>query len=284
MRAAGMRFEPAPEYHVFPTRERPLKPYEAVAAGDGGDAARWWRRCAPDAVVADILTLAPALAAELEGVPVATVIPHLDPRTERGWPPFSLGARRPRTAVGRRAVERPVAADRRRARARAPRAQRDAPAAGARAAGARARRDLAAAGAGGDLPGARVPARGRAARDAHVGPLLWEPPAADVAAAARRRPAGAGGALDVAGPVAPAAARDAARARRRARAGPRRLERQAAGRADRRARERAPGRLALLRAGHAARATSSSATAATARSRGRWPAAARSSSSPPRAT
>ena len=59
--------------------------------------------------MADILTLAPALAGELEGVPVATVIPHLDPRTERGWPPFSLGARLPRTAVGRRAVERAVA-------------------------------------------------------------------------------------------------------------------------------------------------------------------------------
>ena len=55
----------------------------------------------PDVVVADILTLAPALAAELEGVPVATVIPHLDPRTERGWPPFSLGARIPRTVAGR---------------------------------------------------------------------------------------------------------------------------------------------------------------------------------------
>jgi UDP:flavonoid glycosyltransferase YjiC (YdhE family) len=52
-------------------------------------------------VVADILTLAPALAGELEGVPVATVIPHLDPRTSPGWPPFSLGARLPRTPVGR---------------------------------------------------------------------------------------------------------------------------------------------------------------------------------------
>src|SRR5205807_2688486 len=28
--AAGMRFEPAPEYQVFPTRARPLKPYEAA--------------------------------------------------------------------------------------------------------------------------------------------------------------------------------------------------------------------------------------------------------------
>jgi UDP:flavonoid glycosyltransferase YjiC (YdhE family) len=100
VRAAGMRFEPAPEYPVFPTRERPLKPYEAVVR-----ATRQTRPLVaslrPHVVVADILTLAPALAAELEGVPVGTVIPHLDPRTERGWPPFSLGARRARTPVGR---------------------------------------------------------------------------------------------------------------------------------------------------------------------------------------
>ena len=99
VRAAGMRFEPAPEYHVFPTRERPLKPYEAVVRATG-HTRPLVAGFAPDAVVADILTLAPALAAELEGVPVATVIPHLDPRTERGWPPFSSGARLPRTAVG----------------------------------------------------------------------------------------------------------------------------------------------------------------------------------------
>jgi UDP:flavonoid glycosyltransferase YjiC (YdhE family) len=101
VRAAGMRFEPAPEYHVFPTRERPLKPYEAVLRATTATRPLV-ADFAPDAVVADILTLAPALAAELEGVPVATVIPHLDPRTERGWPPFSLGALRPRTFVGRR--------------------------------------------------------------------------------------------------------------------------------------------------------------------------------------
>jgi len=35
-------------------------------------------------------------------VPVATVIPHVDPRSEPGWPPYSLGARLARTAVGRR--------------------------------------------------------------------------------------------------------------------------------------------------------------------------------------
>ena len=30
VRALGMTFAPAPEYPPFPTRERPLKPYEAV--------------------------------------------------------------------------------------------------------------------------------------------------------------------------------------------------------------------------------------------------------------
>jgi MGT family glycosyltransferase len=99
--AAGMQFAAAPEYHVFPTRERPLKPYEAVvrATGSTRPVVASMR---PDVVVADILTLAPALAAELEGVPVATVIPHVDPRSEPGWAPYSLGARLPRTRVGRR--------------------------------------------------------------------------------------------------------------------------------------------------------------------------------------
>jgi UDP:flavonoid glycosyltransferase YjiC (YdhE family) len=96
----GLTFAPAPEYHVFPTRERPLKPYEAVlrAAGETRELVRSAR---PDVVVSDILTLAPALAAELEGVPAATLIPHVDPRFEPGWPPYSVGARLPRTALGR---------------------------------------------------------------------------------------------------------------------------------------------------------------------------------------
>jgi MGT family glycosyltransferase len=101
VRAAGMRFEPAPEYHVFPTRERPLAPYEAVARATG-QTRPLVASMQPDAVVADILTLAPALAGELEGVPVATVIPHVDPRSAPGWPPYSVGARLPRTAAGRR--------------------------------------------------------------------------------------------------------------------------------------------------------------------------------------
>jgi UDP:flavonoid glycosyltransferase YjiC (YdhE family) len=101
VRAAGMAFEAAPEYHVFPTRERPLKPYEAVVRATG-QTRPLVAELRPHAVVADILTLAPALAAELESVPVATVIPHTDPRMAPGWPPYSVGARLPRTPVGKR--------------------------------------------------------------------------------------------------------------------------------------------------------------------------------------
>jgi UDP:flavonoid glycosyltransferase YjiC (YdhE family) len=101
VRAAGMRFEAAPEYHVFPTRERPLAPYDAVRRATV-QTRPLVRALRPDAVVADILTLAPALAGELGGLPVATVIPHLDPRTDRDWPPYSAGAQLPRTIVGRR--------------------------------------------------------------------------------------------------------------------------------------------------------------------------------------
>jgi UDP:flavonoid glycosyltransferase YjiC (YdhE family) len=71
-------------------------------------------------VVHDILTLAPALAAELEGVPVATLIPHVHPAAGPGFPPYALGARLPRTGLGRRfwtALAGPVEAGLRRGRA-----------------------------------------------------------------------------------------------------------------------------------------------------------------------
>jgi UDP:flavonoid glycosyltransferase YjiC (YdhE family) len=99
--AEGMRFAAAPEYHVFPTLERALTPYQAVVRA-AGETRALVADLRPDAVVADILTLAPALAAELEGVPVVTLIPHVDPRGAPGFPPFSIGARLPRTAAGRR--------------------------------------------------------------------------------------------------------------------------------------------------------------------------------------
>ncbi len=59
------------------------------------------RELQPEVVVADILTLAPALAAELEEVPVATLIPHVHPHPPAGAPIYSIGARLPRTALGR---------------------------------------------------------------------------------------------------------------------------------------------------------------------------------------
>lgn len=97
---AGMEFVPAPEYQVFPTQEQPLKPYEAVvrAVVPTREAIASRR---PDVVVHDILTLAPSLAAELEGIPTATVIPHLYPVTAPGHPPWSIGARLPATSAGR---------------------------------------------------------------------------------------------------------------------------------------------------------------------------------------
>lgn len=97
--AEGMMFQPAPEYHVFPTRPRPLKPYEAVVHATR-DTAGAIAELAPDAVVADILTLSPALAGELAGAPVATLIPHVHPATAAGFPTYSIGARLPATRTG----------------------------------------------------------------------------------------------------------------------------------------------------------------------------------------
>jgi UDP:flavonoid glycosyltransferase YjiC (YdhE family) len=98
--AEGLTFAPAPEYQVFPSGPEPLDFYEAVVHATT-DTLPLLREMRPEAVVADILTLAPALAAELEGVPCATLIPHVYPHGERDFPIYSLGARLPRTAAGR---------------------------------------------------------------------------------------------------------------------------------------------------------------------------------------
>ncbi len=110
-RAAGMSFDAAPEYQVFPTLERPLKPYEAAVRA-ARETVPPIRAFGPDVCVADILTVAPALAAEVAGVPWATLVPHLLPALPSGFPPYSIGARLPRTAGGRamwRATDRLVA-------------------------------------------------------------------------------------------------------------------------------------------------------------------------------
>jgi UDP:flavonoid glycosyltransferase YjiC (YdhE family) len=108
--AEGMTFATAPEYQVFPSGPEPLDFYEAVVHATL-DTRPLVRELQPDVAVSDILTLAPALAAELEGVPCATLIPHVHPHMARDFPIYSLGARMPRSAFGRalwRRAQRPV--------------------------------------------------------------------------------------------------------------------------------------------------------------------------------
>jgi MGT family glycosyltransferase len=95
----GLGFTGAEEYRVFP----PPPP-----GSDGRTAASAARallpfveEMRPDVVVSDILTLAPALAAETAGVPRATLIPHIYPVVEPGLPFFAVGLRPPRTPLGR---------------------------------------------------------------------------------------------------------------------------------------------------------------------------------------
>jgi UDP:flavonoid glycosyltransferase YjiC (YdhE family) len=96
---AGLGFTGAEEYKVFP----PPPP-----GSDGPTAAAAARallplidEMRPDVVVSDILTLAPALAAEAAAVPRATLIPHVYPMHEDGLPFFGFGLRAPRTGLGR---------------------------------------------------------------------------------------------------------------------------------------------------------------------------------------
>ncbi len=111
VQAEGLTFAPAPEYQVFPSGSEPLAFYEAVVQATN-DTLPLVRELRPDVVVADILTLAPALAAELEHVPYATLIPHVYPPGEPDFPVYSLGARLPRTTLGRalwRRAQAPIA-------------------------------------------------------------------------------------------------------------------------------------------------------------------------------
>jgi MGT family glycosyltransferase len=97
---AGLGFAAAEEYRMFP----PPQPDSA----DGQHAAEAARallqllaEMRPHVAVSDILTLAPALAAERAGVPLATLIPHIYPVVEPGLPFFAIGLRPPRTPLGR---------------------------------------------------------------------------------------------------------------------------------------------------------------------------------------
>jgi UDP:flavonoid glycosyltransferase YjiC (YdhE family) len=96
--AEGMTFTKA--HRPMDADGGPLRPYQAAVR-----AAQWTvpmlEELQPQCVVSDIITLSPGLAGEAAGFPVATVIPHVDPRPFPGHPPFSMGARMPRTRAGR---------------------------------------------------------------------------------------------------------------------------------------------------------------------------------------
>lgn len=97
----GMTFAAAPEYQVFPTRDRPLTPYEAAVRASAVTAALV-RELDADVVIADILTVAGALAAEIEDRPWATLVPHVLPMGADDFPVYSVGAMYPRTRLGAR--------------------------------------------------------------------------------------------------------------------------------------------------------------------------------------
>jgi UDP:flavonoid glycosyltransferase YjiC (YdhE family) len=172
--AEGIRFTAAPEYQVFPTRDRPLKPYEAAVRA-ARETLPEIEALAPHAVVADIITLAPALAGEMAGVPVATLVPHVHPAGGPGFPPYSIGARLPRTAVGRafwNSIRRPVENGLRQGQAELneTRARLDLPPVDRFHGGISERLCLV-----GTFPQLEYPREWPAG--AHVvGPLLWEPP------------------------------------------------------------------------------------------------------------
>jgi UDP:flavonoid glycosyltransferase YjiC (YdhE family) len=176
--AEGLTFAPAPEYHVFPSGPEPLDFYEAVVHATR-DTLPLVAALRPDAIVADILTLAPSLAAELEGIPCATLIPHVFPQGAPDLPIYSLGARLPRTAAGRafwhragRAVEHGLQVGR--ADLNDVRARLGLPALDHTHGGTS--RDLALVAT---FPQLEYP-RSWPSYAHVVGPLMWEPPAADV--------------------------------------------------------------------------------------------------------
>ncbi len=95
----GIEFSPAPEYSVMP-EGRDMTLYEAAFEATRATVPLI-RSFDPDVVVADILTAVGGLSADMEERPFATLVPHVLPTSEAGLPPYSIGARLPRTAVGR---------------------------------------------------------------------------------------------------------------------------------------------------------------------------------------
>ncbi|HET8813716.1 MAG TPA: nucleotide disphospho-sugar-binding domain-containing protein [Solirubrobacterales bacterium] len=97
---AGLGFAAAEEYRMFPPPDPDSE--EGQHAAEAALALLpLLEDFRPHVVVSDILTLAPTLAAERAGVPLATLIPHVYPVVEPGFPFFAIGLRPPRTGLGR---------------------------------------------------------------------------------------------------------------------------------------------------------------------------------------
>ena len=95
----GLAFTAAEEYKTFPP---PPAGSDGPSAADAAKALLpFVEEFAPDAVVSDILTMAPALAAEMAGCRRAVLVPHVYPVHQSGLPFFAFGAQPPRTPVGR---------------------------------------------------------------------------------------------------------------------------------------------------------------------------------------
>jgi UDP:flavonoid glycosyltransferase YjiC (YdhE family) len=97
----GLGFAAAEEYRMFPPPD-PDSEQGQHAAEAAKALLPLLEDFKPHVVVSDILTLAPTLAAERAGIPLATLIPHIYPVVEPGSPFFAIGLRPPRTALGRR--------------------------------------------------------------------------------------------------------------------------------------------------------------------------------------
>ena len=196
-RGRGDALRPGARVPRLPHAERPLKPYEAVVRATV-DTRRSSRRRGPTSSSPTSSRSPRRSPPSCEGVPVATLVPHVYPRGEPGFPPYSIGARLPRTApraadVGGDSTARRDAAS---SRARASSTRRGA--ARPAAARPRPRRDLAATLClVATLPPSSStrgawPEPGRTSS----GRCMWEPPFGDVALPRRRRPARARRAVD----------------------------------------------------------------------------------------
>jgi MGT family glycosyltransferase len=97
----GLGFAAAEEYRMFPPPDPDSK--EGQHAAEAAQALLpLLEDFKPHIVVSDILTLAPTLAAERAGIPLATLIPHIYPVVEPGYPFFAIGLWPPRTGIGRK--------------------------------------------------------------------------------------------------------------------------------------------------------------------------------------